>query len=392
MGVASSLVALIRDLNNRVIKLHERLRAHEPHSDIAEFKTIVLADLQTLLGNIRRLPTNDVLHPTLQPYIVAEYGDYARECMLIEHIALPVILRYDERDHQCAEIVAAIMQDIRCPADMAPRVTVASTQYYWAQPEFRIISIPIGELDSVLGWPDLIHELAHLLLKRWPDLLHPLTTIVQGHFRDERYLLADIGAEAHDYQLQAEAQIKWSQHQEGTWRLELACDAIATYICGPSYGWQHLRLTANLGRDPYQPSPGRAMHDHPADQARLDTIVATLQILGLDTDARDVTCEWWQLRDIQWPTQPPQGYDQYYPPKLLATLAQTVVDGCRRRNVAAFTEQRGDAGPGVIALIDQAWQQLRRDPNGYAAWEQHAMNQWRRNLRAIPHTQKRGTS
>lgn len=384
MGVNAFVLGLVSDLEQRCQRLLDLLAKHQPHPDVSEFNQSMFNRLRQASKHLRALHNSDrIRYRPLWPYALSDYQDLFQDVALVEQVAIPILLRYDERDHQCYQLVTALAHETGYPVELMPVVTATSDQYYWAHPGLRVVGMPTGDWGGILGWPDLFHELAHLLLAAWPRFLAGFTTTVKQHFRNERDLLADIGGSEHDNQWLAIAQIKWGEKREGTWRVELAADLTAAYLIGPSYGWQHVRLAVNHGNDPYNPSPGH-IADHPANQARLDAVLAMLVLLGLNDDAVDINKRWSEMLDIGLHEKPPQGYDLYYPSKLLQDLAQTVFAGCQGKGLVPFTAHQGHANTSVVRLVDQAWQAFNHNPAEYPIWERQAISRLKDSLQATP--------
>jgi hypothetical protein len=381
MGVNAFVLGLAGDLEQRTQRLLDLLTEHRPHPDIAEFSQSVLDRLRWTVEDLHALTSSDLIsHRPLWPYALSQYQDLFQNVALVETFAIPILLRYDDRDHQCQQLVAVMASEMRYPPELTPVVTATSDQYYyWAQPELRVIGVPVGDLGGILGWPDLVHELSHLLLEARPGFLKGFTPVVNQHFQKERDLLADIGGFEQDNKWLAVAQIKWGEKQEGTWRVELAADLMATYFMGPSYGWQHIRLAMNHGSDPYHPIPGY-VEEHPADQARLDAVLEMLQLLNLKDDISKISNRWSEMLEIELQEQRPQGYDLYYPEKLLKKLARIVFAGCQAEGLVPFTEQQHRTNPSLVALVNQAWQVFNQDPVTYPAWELRAIGRLKRSL------------
>jgi hypothetical protein len=218
-------------------------------------------------------------------------------------------------------------------------------------------------------------------LAAWYTFLVNFTPIVSDHFRNQRDRLADLGGPKKDSQWLAVAQIMWGEKREGTWRIELAADMIATYLIGPAYGWQHIRLAVNHGTDPYYPSPD-AIQDHPADQARLDGILAMLKLLGLKREANEIEAHWSQLLDLDLYKQPPLGYELYYPASLIQKLAELVYAGCQEQGLISFRYQ-SQSDQHLVTTINRAWQAFNQNPATFPEWESDTMRKLKNSFRPI---------
>lgn len=369
MVVNPFLLGLVSDLGHRCQLLMDILANHECHPDVSRFTEGILERLQQTSQCLLALRESDQMrYRPLWPYALSDYQEQFRNVALVEQVAIPVILHYDKRDHQCLQLLIAIVRETGHPEELVPVVTATSDQYYWSQPELGVVGMPVGDSGGILGWPDLFHELAHLVLAASPRFLMEFTPTANEFFEKERDKLADIGGSEHDSKWLAVAQMKWGEKQEGTWRVELAADLIATYLVGPSYGWQHTRLAVNHGSDPYCPSPGNVA-DHPADQARLDAGLAMLELLGLQGRAAEVSNSWLEMLDVGLHQKEPEGYQTYYPGELLFELAQTVFSRCQAQGLVPFAENQEHPNPGMVAHINQAWQVFKKDPARYSIWE-----------------------
>lgn len=376
MGVNNYLFGMTVDLEQRCKRLLAELHSAKLHPGVKERGKEIARRLEELKQEVASLRNSTWLeHESFYPLARLEHQALYERIALIEGQAIPILLAYEERDHRFGLVVAALIEEMGFPPTLTPVVTTKSDSYYWALPELGIVGIPIGDVEGILGWPDLIHELAHLLLIAFPHLLLDFTPEVNLHFQQERNLLLDIGGSARDNQWLALAQKRWGEKEEGTWRVELAADAIATFLVGPSYGWQHVRLSASYGNDPYDPSPGQRVKDHPSDQARLDTIVAMVRHLAREKDACDITQRWNTfLRDGLY-KQPPQGFQVFYPTQLLEGLSKHINSACKQLSLRPFTDHKARSNPGIVVTVDRVWRTFNSDPTKFAAFEQNAINQ-----------------
>ena len=155
------------------------------------------------------------------------------------------------------------------------------------------------------------------------------------------------------------------------WHVEFACDMVATYWCGPAYGFADLRLSATRG-DPFQNSG-----THPAGDARKTGIECILNLAGETAAANEIDRMWLDLKRLS-PSVQPAGYAKRYPTQLLEQVAHCVYQGCGGLRFRRFSKNPG--GAIVSAAIDQAWEAFQRDPAGFAAYESTALQALRRKL------------
>lgn len=134
--------------------------------------------------------------------------------------------------------------------------------------EMDIIMTPQTQAGDLLALPDLYHELAHFVVFRQRSILEVrLLGLIHKFFanslrrgRQQGLSEASLKIMSDNYTLRI-----------GSWHVESACDTVATFWCGPAYGWANLRLSATRG-DPHQDSV-----PHPADDARRAGIACILR-------------------------------------------------------------------------------------------------------------------
>lgn len=381
MGVNLFLGGLTHDLYARCLRLVGLSTNEMSYEEIAVFSSHIRKKLGELQERITELQQSDLIRDErFWRDAYAEYQDIYSELALIEQFAMPVLIRYNDIDHMAGRLIAKLAHEIGFPQDLLPIATTTSHQYYWAKPELKIIAMPSGDVGGLLGWPDLIHELAHILLEAWPDFLHSFRPYIERYLYKQRQSLVDLNTSEKSNTWLLEARMNWGHQRAGMWQIEMAANLIATFVIGPSFGWQHIRLSINHSNDPFKPSPGDPLEDHPADQAQLEAIYEMLVLMGLENEGRELKSQWdtsVQTRHFERP----QGYARYYPPELLKGIAQTVFDSCKSRGLIAFTENRGNPQPAVIVnLIAQGWQEFRTSSKNYPAWEAQVLKSLREQL------------
>jgi hypothetical protein len=220
--------------------------------------------------------------------------------------------------------------------------------------------------------PDLYHELGHPLLTEFNDAkLDPLQksfmrlwAAAQTHIHNEleRESRRRTGPQSMRFYLEG-----WRKSWR-SWLTEMICDVFATHTLGPAFGWGHLHLSAKRGGDPFQVPLG-GYSTHPADNARFHCILHVLNRNGWGDDARNLQGKWQGLLSLGGYSQSPE-YARCFPDELLDVIATLAAD-------AVLTTKCGTASPAalppVAAILNGAWAQFWRDPDGYAEWQQNAV-------------------
>jgi hypothetical protein len=287
--------------------------------------------------------------------------------MLVECYPLLFVERYAESDRRLTRLCRRLAQQIRWPLT-PPLVGGFSTQYYWTMAPFGVICVPAAEESTVLGLPDLCHELGHiLLLQEEPRFTQTFLGGLAAYIvAEQRRVVA--GQRASQYTaLYAQLFAQWRDQ----WLREFVCDMIATYLVGPAFGWQHIRLCAGGSRSAYRPAFGETA-EHPADDARLRGVTSVLATLGIATTQLETL--WADYLRMSGERRPPD-YERCYPDSLIKSLAIKTVEGCRAVGLRGFDEIPNPREGDIIGLIDEAWQRFLADPAPYLEWERMRMDQ-----------------
>ena len=164
-----------------------------------------------------------------------------------------------------------------------------------------------------------------------------------------------------------ELERNWSE----SWLEEFACDLIATYLTGAAYAWTNLKLTSiasTLGQTYNAPD------HHPSDEARMCAILFMLEVLELHEEVEILRNSWLSFLPLI-PKTIPGDYRYFFHEPLLRSLAEHIMAGCQSIGLASYTEQLSAGRKPVSAWLNEAWEQVRKDPEGYEAWEQAVVNE-----------------
>lgn len=307
----------------------------------------------------------------LAPNHLQLYKRWNESAALVESYLLPFIERYADTDRRLTRLCRRLTDQVAWPLP-APLVVGISSQYYWTVPEFNVVCTPTAEATTLLGLPDLCHELGHVLLvHNESTLVGDFLQEVAEYIREERRRVAT-GQRPPEYEALYDGLFaQWSDE----WVREFVCDMVATYLLGPAFGWQHLRLCAGRSRVAYHPALGEVA-EHPSDEARLRGIVATLEQLGAADLGTRLHAMWGSYLTASGESRPAE-YDVCYPQRLIAGLARRTVDGCRGIGLRSFSDS-AHHGSHIPSLIGEAWDRFLADPDNYGDWERPQMEAlWR---------------
>jgi hypothetical protein len=342
----------------------------------------------------------DLGSQALLPIYVRQYKRLYEEVSLVEAYLIPFVERYNQQDRLLTGACRLLAEQVGWPLK-APLVGSFSSDYYWTVADFNVICVPAAEDSSLLGLSDLSHEMGHILMLHY-----------------EQKLAGDFVQEVARYVQQAQTNVVNQQRSPeylglydkllaswgDEWLQEFACDMIATYLVGPAYAWQHIRLSTGSHSEIYHPALGEA-GGHPADEARLRGIIAVLERMGLTGKAQEVKALWdsYLMVNAQVPTT---DYDACYPQHLIDSLADRVIAGCRAIGLHSFNDhdtvpasstggdatsadQDGTGLGGSVAhpaelanlprLLNEAWEVFLATPDTYHDWEHRQLaSLWQR--------------
>lgn len=271
---------------------------------------------------------------------------------IVESVVVPLLERFNLSDRRLTRLTAKLIEQVNFPL-AAPIVSTSAEGGYMTFPGFAVVKVPAVEDTSLLALPDLVHELGHiLLLKERPKLVGDFVKVVADYVSEQQTAAGQTPLSPHLFE-------QW----RGPWLQELVCDMIAAYVCGPSFGEQHIRLISGL--------PSRAFRGgqtHPPDEARARGASFVLRTMGHEQKADALI----DLIARYLPTtgeRRPKDYDRTMPDQLLEALAQRVVAGCSQLGIRRFDAPEVSRPEDIVGAITEAWQRFRTAPAGFAAWQ-----------------------
>lgn len=364
-AVETFLRALLQDLERRCAVLRDRLVAIQAVPDLRDHALGGYQVAERTRRDAAQLLADPALGvPTLLSNHLQLYKRGHELATLVESYVLPFVERYNESDRRLTTLCRRLAAQVGWPLP-APLVTTGSSQYYWTQPVFNVICVPATEETTLLGLPDLCHELAHILF------LHHEVILIGDFIQQLAAYIAQEQQQVDAHQRPPEYRVLYDRlftQWCDAWIQEFVSDMVATYLVGPAFGWQHIRLCAGRGQAAYYPSLGETA-EHPADEARLRGIVATLEHMGASPTAVQVQELWNRYVSISGETMP-RDYVLCYPQRLIESLAKRVVEGCQSLGLRSFNQLADPPGTADIpSLLIEAWEQFLANPQSYPGWE-----------------------
>lgn len=330
-------------------------------------------ELKDIIGRLRalhNLPANRsaaLYHARLR--------QFKRAVADLDHIetrAISVLNRAQADDHHVNRLLYKICQEIGYPL-VPPTVTTLSTSYFYIDTQLNLMFIPPAEGSFLLHLPDLYHELGHPLLTHQD---HPVldrlrnrylqcTAHIHDHFAEQR-AKEELRRGPREFKDQIDAwEILWTKY----WLTELFCDLFAVFTLGPAFAWSHLHLYMKLGGDAFAlPDPLRSI-THPADDARMRTILQALRISGFQQDAIKIN-ETWQEALRLTNDHPSPDYSYCYPDSFIDAIVEKAADGIANMECRMA---RFDTEDPIHLLLNEAWRSFWDNPAQFHVWEAAAV-------------------
>jgi hypothetical protein len=289
--------------------------------------------------------------PELLKNHLQQYNRWFEKISSVEWYLVPFIERFNEDDNVLTNLTKKLVDQVNWPLP-GPLVSSFSNTYFWTKPEFNIICTPSQQGHSLLSFPDICHELGHILLVNHAKLLlGEINRQFQGYIEKEKRLVIQEQRPPHYAALYDDLYAVWID----LWVWEFCADIIATYLIGAPFGLQNIRLSAGMGSEVYLPVLGD-LGTHPADDARMIVIIRTLERMGENKIAEDLESLWAIYLSVRTENQPAD-YKKSYPVEILNCLISTVINGCQELGIRPFKKTMEDK-KGIISQVTDAWAQF----------------------------------
>lgn len=324
-------------------------------ADIAAYRDRLLKQIERSIEVVQSLIDDlDQMQPEFARNMYHAYKRLTEYAQLADEGPVSTLSRFLPRDLFLTRLVAAMCDEFNFP-HARPLCSAITTQYYCILPRMDLILIPHSEPDHLLGLPDVYHELGHLLFRDSTVLIEKLRACSQAHFQSEV-----LRAQRESWPAASiEALRTYSHRWFESWVAEFGCDLLATYVCGPAFGWTNTRLCARLSPEFFETAAS-----HPADAARTIAIRLMLQDQGYVKEAHQIDLQWEALQQTSGQNEP-QGFRLAFPDALLARIVETVGEYCQSVGILPFNRN----GMPIAALLNDSWERFVADPSTFRNWE-----------------------
>lgn len=309
----------------------------------------------------------DLSNSDLEPNFFIVFKRLTELILNVEDYSLLILNRCSEDDQFLSAVLQRICAEVGY-GDGPPLCSALSFQYFQAVIGMDIIMTPQTQPYELLSLPDLYHELAHFVVfRKRHEFEVTALTLIHRYFNDAFRKGQQQGLPQASLDLIRRSHLLWA----GDWQVEFVCDMIASFWCGPAYGWANLRLSATRG-DPYQ-----EVSTHPADDGRRVAIGFMLNLVGEGKAVQNIDSRWDELKRLS-PSAPPPGYTRRYPARLLEELAASVYQACVSSGFRSFKEQKQKRGIVTVGqTVDDAWNLFSIDATSFSQSEGPALQKLR---------------
>jgi hypothetical protein len=367
----------IKQHQERCARLMERIPRNLPR----EFHALAQKcrdELQQLHDNLGMLLKDTRMQlPNYQPERLRQFRRIVEYMNILETTAIAALARHNDDDLFLNRLIEHIRSETNFPL-LPPIVTSLSQQYFHIYPNLNLLFVPLSEGDFLLHLPDLYHELAHpLVTERYDRRVRPiqaafsqtLDTVLEYIANEQQKEERRRGPQRIGFYLYL-WQKSWLE-----WTTEFYCDLYAICTIGPAFAWSHIYLCAKYGNDPFE-VPTMSRQSHPADDARMKTMLCGLRLLGYTQEADVIQTKWEELINISGAKPGPE-YRRCFPQQMLQQIAEMAIQGvddigCKVASPKCTTT--------IYAALNEAWSQFWVDPMNYITWERQAVE----SLRSLP--------
>ncbi|MYA60183.1 MAG: hypothetical protein F4X40_06450, partial [Chloroflexi bacterium] len=282
----------------QLIERGRLLKGKIPRTLPRDYDSLIRAcdlELDGIISRLRELQTPlDAGSITLQHTQLRKFRRAVADLDHVETTGIAVLSRAHEDDHHANRLLYRICKEINYPW-ITPTVTTLSNGYFYIHTRLNVMFIPPAEGSFLLHLPDLYHELAHPLLTRTNnpvlDKLHSSYLQCTAHLHDYFARKRETEDTRRGPKAFKDSVDRWEILWTKYWLVELFCDLFAVATLGPAFAWAHLHLYMKTGSSAFSVPSGVRITTHPADDARMRAVLASLRKTGFADAADAITLQ-----------------------------------------------------------------------------------------------------
>lgn len=360
-------------LNGTILEMLERVKTLKTKIPVNRlpncFKQLAATSTTELDKNISELerlyqdPKFQVLSNLPFKLIALQKLVYAID--YLENYLIASLHRCEKEDETLTLLIDKVCKEINYPL-LSPVASRLSQSYYCIDVKFNHMRVPLLESEFLLHMPDLYHELAHPLIsvKNHPSIAPFQEKLGQFNLFTAQYFEEQIKEQKRNNGQQIKSLEIFSDSWIEGWSVELFCDLFGVYTLGPAYAWAHLHLCVKRANDPFE-TPEFYVSSHPADDARMQTILFGLEHIGFKDEVKMISEHWKMYVDLSGGTME-ANFKLAFPKHILEHCAMLAYEAtkaikCQIANVDLKSE--------IYISLNTAWEKFINDPLDYIGWE-----------------------
>lgn len=284
----------------------------------------------------------------------------------LENFIIASLNRCSDEDATLTKLVDKICKEINYPL-LSPVASRLSQNYYCIHPKFNLLAVPLLESEFLLHMPDLYHELSHPIISTqnhprvaaFQEKLGIFNIFVSEYFEEQKS-----GQKRNNGQQLVKRLDVFSESWIEGWSIEFFCDLFGVYTLGPAFAWAHLHLCVKRGNNPFE-TPEYYVSSHPADEARMQTILIGLAHIGFKDEVKIINEHWQKYVDLSGGTLE-VNFKLAFPKHLLEHCAMLAFEATKA--IKCQIAKR-DVKSEIYNSLNTAWQKFIENPQDYIAWE-----------------------
>lgn len=359
-------------LNGTILEMLERVKTLKTkiRSDVPDCFHQLAANCTNEIDNIILNLEAFISNPKYQvpSNLSRKLIDFQEEVRYIDYLENKIVAcvhRCNDDDVKVTKLIQKVCKEIGYPL-IPPVASRLSQEYYCIDTKFNHMRVPLLESEFLLHMPDLYHELAHpiIAVSNDPRVVKFQEALIQFIDFADNYCQTEIATyrknngdeQANSLELFSRSWVKWA--------IEFYCDLFATYTLGPAYAWANLHLCVKRGSNPFD-TPLYVPSSHPADDARMQTILMGLELIGFKNEAKEINTQWQKYVSLSG-CSIDASFKMAYPKQVLEHCAALALQGTKaiKSNIA----NSGSQGE-ISSLLNEAWRKFIDDPLNYVGWE-----------------------
>lgn len=369
------LKSLFYELIARIERQRNELSNYQLYPEFYRFKMKTEDSLHDLKMKILyEIQSDNWMIPNSDANFYSSYQQKSEKVMVLEYYRVQVLNKCGNTEIFFYLLTKLLLKQFRVsatPPMISSGVSSRKEDYFWAETHHTLIGVPPGEDFHFINLPDLIHELAHIIIDyvevNENGITGNIRSKIEEFYKKELWSIEDNNNPSKVKLL--DKVTKWQDNWLNNWLIEFCCDMMATYFVGPAYAWTNLKLSlSEHPEDVYEINS----KNHPSHEARMRAINEMLRCSGFGNSVQEISMEWKRFLDIHG-NREPVNYELAFPDELIEDLANTIYSKCKEHGYLSYEEQLKKLNNPISEVMNEAWDILRNNSADYGEWEKQKL-------------------